>query len=248
MHKPIFLFDVDGTLTRPRAKIDTAMFSQLSQLLQTHTVAIVGGSDIAKIREQLGILADRLIVYAENGLQTFLGGQLVRSRRITDLYAESDLTALINWCLRYIANLDLPFKRGTFIEFRTGMLNICPCGRNTSEVERNEFERFDAREHVRADMITAIKRQFPHMNLSFGTGGQVSFDIFPVGWDKTYCLDHLIEFTGATASTAIHFFGDKTFPGGNDHEIFMDPRTIGHSVRGPVETTALIGAIIAKKA
>ena len=38
-------------------------------------------------------------------------------------------------------------------------------------------------------------------------GGQISFDCFPTGWDKTYCLRH-VEKEGYTT---IHFFGDKTF-------------------------------------
>lgn len=33
--------------------------------------------------------------------------------------------------------------RGTFIEFRNGMLNISPIGRNCSREERNDFEKFD---------------------------------------------------------------------------------------------------------
>jgi phosphomannomutase len=36
-----------------------------------------------------------------------------------------------------------PICRGTFIEFRTGMLNISPIGRNCSREERNEYEVFD---------------------------------------------------------------------------------------------------------
>jgi phosphomannomutase len=36
----------------------------------------------------------------------------------------------------------------------------------------------------------------------------------------------------------IHFFGDKTFVGGNDYEIYEDSRTIGHSVDGPADTIA----------
>ena len=34
----------------------------------------------------------------------------------------------------------------------------------------------------------------------------------------------------------IHFFGDKTASGGNDHEIFEDLRTIGHTVTSPEDT------------
>jgi phosphomannomutase len=40
--------------------------------------------------------------------------------------------------------------------------------------------------------------------------------------------------------TTIHFFGDKTFKGGNDYEIFADPRTIGHSVRDPDDTLSQV--------
>jgi phosphomannomutase len=34
----------------------------------------------------------------------------------------------------------------------------------------------------------------------------------------------------------IHFFGDKTFEGGNDFEIFSSERTIGHTVTSPEDT------------
>lgn len=34
----------------------------------------------------------------------------------------------------------------------------------------------------------------------------------------------------------IHFFGDKTDKGGNDHEIYEDDRTVGHKVTSPDDT------------
>ncbi len=34
-------------------------------------------------------------------------------------------------------------NRGTFIEFRMGMINVSPIGRNCSQEERVEFERYD---------------------------------------------------------------------------------------------------------
>lgn len=75
----------------------------------------------------------------------------------------------------------------------------------------------------------------------FSIGGQISFDVFPNGWDKTYCLGHLeadAKRPGGIPYTTIHFFGDKTFVGGNDYEIYSDPRTVGHSVKDPDETIA----------
>jgi hypothetical protein len=43
-------------------------------------------------------------------------------------FTEAQLKRFINFVLHYIADLDIPIKRGTFIEFRTGMLNVSPIG------------------------------------------------------------------------------------------------------------------------
>ena len=34
----------------------------------------------------------------------------------------------------------------------------------------------------------------------------------------------------------VHFFGDKTFEGGNDYEIYTHPEVKGHSVTSPDDT------------
>ena len=62
---------------------------------------------------------------------------------------DDKLKELINFILHYIADLDIPIKRGTFIEFRNGMLNVSPIGRNCSQEERDEFEEFDLKTGIR---------------------------------------------------------------------------------------------------
>jgi hypothetical protein len=52
-----------------------------------------------------------------------------------------------------------------------------------------------------------LRNQFAEYNLKFSIGGQISFDVFPVGWDKTYCLKHVQN----EEYKQIHFFGDKTW-------------------------------------
>lgn len=78
--------------------------------------------------------------------------------------------------------------------------------------ERNEFEAFDKVANVRPEFVAALKREFPDYGLTFSIGGQISFDVFPTGWDKTYCLQH-IEKEGPGYFKNIHFFGDKTYKG-----------------------------------
>lgn len=139
----------------------------------------------------------------------------------------------INFALVYMGNLELPKKRGTFIEFRNGLINLCPVGRSCSQAEREEFAQFDEKHKVREKFVEALKSEFSgDFGLSFCIGGQISIDAYPVGWDKTYCLHYL----PSKSFDKIYFFGDKTDEGGNDHEIFIDKRTIGHKVNSPDET------------
>ena len=44
------------------------------------------------------------------------------------------------------------------------------------------------------------------------------------------------QFLPESEFDTIHFFGDKTYEGGNDFEIFSDPRTKGHTVTSPDDT------------
>ena len=88
-------------------------------------------------------------------------------------------------------------------------------------------------------MVSAMQEKFAHLKLKFSIGGQISFDVFPEGWDKTYCLN----FIGEGEYDEIHFFGDKTFEGGNDYEIFTHPRVIGHTVTSPSDTMAQCTAL-----
>ena len=88
--------------------------------------------------------------FPENGLVAYKNGQLVATASLKSFLGEEKLKELINFCLHYIADLDIPIKRGTFIEFRNGMLNVSPIGRNCSQEEREEFERYDKQANIRS--------------------------------------------------------------------------------------------------
>lgn len=126
------------------------------------------------------------------------------------MYSDEKLNKFINFCLRYLSELDIPVKRGTFIEFRSGMINICPVGRNCSQKERDAFGAYDKEHHVREKMVAVLEKEFVEYNFVYLIGGQISFDVVPKGWDKTYCLQFLKDYD------EIHFFGDKTMPVGEE--------------------------------
>lgn len=240
----IALFDVDGTLTKPRGEITDSMMEFMMKLKDHVTVGIVGGSDLDKQKEQLGNdVIDRFPYnFSQNGLVAYHDGKIIGQQSIDKFLGEENVSRLVNWVLKYLSELELPVKRGTFFEFRSGMFNISPIGRNCSRAERNDYEEFDLKNKIRETMVAKMREEFADLNLQYSIGGQISFDVFPQGWDKTYCLNYV----NSSSFDEIHFFGDKTFEGGNDYEIFSDERTIGHTVTSPDDTKQQCTALFLK--
>lgn len=236
----LVLFDVDGTLTPSRLVIKPDMKEFLLDLKKKVVIGIVGGSDLVKMQEQMGgddVTQMYDYVFSENGLVAFKNGKEFSRMDIKKKLGEENIKKFVNFCLRYMSELDLPKKRGTFIEFRSGLINVCPVGRNCTQEERMEFFEFDKKEEIRVKFVEACKEEFSELGLQFSIGGQISFDVFPKGWDKTFCLDLIEKYK------AIYFFGDKTYPGGNDYEIYEDSRTIGHRVTSPEDTMEQLKAL-----
>ena len=59
--------------------------------------------------------------------------------------------------------------------------------------ERDAFDQMDKTAKIRPAMVESLKEKFGDQ-LTFSIGGQISFDVFPTGWDKTYCLQFLEEY------------------------------------------------------
>ena len=60
----------------------------------------------------------------------------------------------------------MPAMRGTFVEFRTGMINVSPVGRNASNAERHAFEAWDMKSGCRKTMVEALRKEFPDLGLT----------------------------------------------------------------------------------
>ncbi|CAO3637023.1 unnamed protein product [Cunninghamella echinulata] len=234
----LVLFDVDGTLTPARQSVSNEVLTTLEELRKKVVIGFVGGSDLVKQEEQLGSNVLQLFDYCfpENGLTAFRLGEKLESQSFIGWIGEEEYAKLVNFCLHYIADMKIPKKRGTFIEFRNGMINVSPVGRNCSHEERNEFEKFDLEHKLREKFVAALKKEFSHLSLTYSIGGQISFDVFPTGWDKTFSLGRVKKDNFKT----IHFFGDKTFEGGNDYEIYNHPDVTGHSVKSPEDTVRIL--------
>jgi phosphomannomutase len=129
--KKIVLFDVDGTLTEPRAEATSEMKKFLSELRTKVEVGIIGGSDLVKQKEQMGedIIERVDYSFSENGLVAYKDGVLIGKQvifilivtmicslqsfeqSINSYLGEENIKRIINFALKYISELDIPIKR-----------------------------------------------------------------------------------------------------------------------------------------
>jgi phosphomannomutase len=235
--KKIVLFDIDGTLTPSRCVIEKDMVEMLSELQKRgYLVGAVGGSDQRKHFEQL---QDVVLDYhfCENGLVAFAQREKFAETRIEDAMEKQVLFNFVKDCHKRLEKYQsqLPLLTSTFVEVRTGMINICPIGRDVTSEQRKAFEEWDVDRNIRLPLMRELEKEYGHL-FKFSMGGKISIDAFPHGWDKTWCLQYLDK------DAQIWFFGDMTHEGGNDHEIFNHPRVQGVTVQTPQHTLSLIRA------
>ncbi|CAE6460259.1 unnamed protein product [Rhizoctonia solani] len=146
--KKLVLFDVDGTLSLARQSATQEMMDLLREVRKKVVIGFVGGSDFVKISEQLTVGGVKAIDafdygFAENGLIAYRTGKQLASQSFIGWVGEEKYKKLVNFILHYVADIDIPIKRGTFVEFRNGMINVSPIGRNATIQERIEFEKYD---------------------------------------------------------------------------------------------------------
>ena len=240
----LLLFDIDGTLCPPMGILPNSTEALLRELRKQVgvNVGVVGGSDRPKAIRQLGLDVLYNVMdhsFHENGCTYYQYGKLVCQDMLEDYVSPSRLNEFVKYTLKLVSETDSPWLTGTFIERRSCMLNISPVGRACSAQQRKAFFEWDQKTGCRAKLVKKLKQKFSDLPLDYAIGGQISIDVFPRGLNKTHCLHHVIGLYDE-----IHFFGDQVGKGGNDHEIYADPRVIGHKTSGFEETEVLIGDFI----
>jgi phosphomannomutase len=236
--KDLLLFDVDNTLTVARGEITPEMIECIKNIKSKpdFDIGCVSGSDLEKMSEQLKEAINFVDwKFTENGLVTYFDFQSTPFSKVSfvTFLGEEKYQQLVNRVLQLLSTITLPLKRGTFLELRTGLLNVCPIGRSCTQKERDMFTEFDRKTNTRKKICDILSSEFP--DLTFSIGGNISIDVFPKGWDKTYCLQFISQ-----KYDKIYFFGDNIRPGGNDYEIGTHKRVIGRSVENWQQTLKIL--------
>jgi len=201
-----FIFDVDGTLTPSRKKIDPEFHKFLMEFSSNNEVYFVTGSDRVKTIEQVTpeLYNNCKRVYNCSGSDVYEGDKNVYR---DDWELPEDVEKFLQDELDYS---QFPIRNGLHIELRPGGVNFSILGRGDGE-GRDEYVKWDKRTNERRDIAARLKNQFP--NLEVQIGGQTGLDLGAPGSNKSQILRDFQWFH------ALYFYGDMMEPGQNDYPL-----------------------------
>ena len=256
----VFLFDMDGTLTPARERIDRNVIVALIRLSKHAKIGVVTGSDYDYVMQQMGVAfeiggvsCDRIDILPCNGTKKYEFGagksyQMVSSADMIQEIGQESYNRILRYCSGWqwqimVEQRDLPFT-GSFFQYRKSLLNWCPIGRAASAEQRSLWVEEDVKEKIRERYSRLLKSKLSehNVNATVALGGSTSFDIYPTGWDKTFALKHY-------KGHEVWFAGDKCDEGGNDYHLYEALRSAGRSfkVSEPADTIALIDKFISEQ-
>ena len=202
-----YIFDVDGTLTPSRSRIDESFETWFLDFCTRNEVYLVTGSDYKKTQEQLGdsILHRAVRVYACSGNDMWIRDKF----RSTSVWkVKEDLLSTLEM---FLSSSKFSIRTGNHIEHRPGALNFSVVGRNASKSDRKAYIEWDEKTKEREKFAKKLNTLFPHLHTSIG--GETGLDIYPKGCDKSQILKDF------STTDVLYFFGDRMDKMGNDYPL-----------------------------
>ena len=211
-----FIFDVDGTLTPSRGKIDPDFLQFMLFFSGKNDVYLVTGSDRSKTLEQVGLDLYNSCkrVYNCSGSDVYEADKNVYR---DDWELSKEIGMFLQDELAYSC---FPIRTGLHIERRPGGINFSILGRGEDpNFGREEYMKWDKERLERQDIAERIRNQFPELTVALG--GQTGLDIGPQGSDKSQILRDFSK------DDEIHFFGDMMKEGQNDYSLAKAVQEMG---------------------
>ena len=198
-----YIFDVDGTLTPSRKKIDPDFLIFFNSFALANEVYLVTGSDRNKTIEQITHLL-------------YCNCKRVYNCAGNDVY-EGDVSVYRNdWTLPLEAREHLneellqstfPVRTGIHIEERPGCVNFSIVGRGANQTERLVYSDWDEIKGERRAIAERFNKKFPELHAF--VGGVTGVDISDKGSDKSQIIRDFQD-------GGVVFYGDRMEEQGND--------------------------------
>ena len=201
-----YIFDVDGTLTPSRKKIDPNFLIFFNSFALTNEVYLVTGSDRDKTIEQIThhLYCNCKRVYNCAGNDVYEGDISVYTNNWTlPLEAREHLN-------EELLQSTFPVRTGIHIEERPGCVNFSIVGRGANQTERLVYSDWDEIKGERRAIAERFNKKFPDLHAF--VGGMTGVDISDKGSDKSQIIRDFQD-------GGVVFYGDRMEEQGNDRPL-----------------------------
>lgn len=243
--KKLIVFDLDGTLAKSKASLDTEMTALLGLLLGVVKVAVISGGDWPQFEKQLlsNLPHDErlknLFLLPTCGTKFFKyagSWEKLYSEDFTDAEKEKIIRSLKQ--VVESSGFKAESTWGEQIEDRGSQITFSALGQQAPLEEKRKWDPdFARRKKMKAHLDDLIP------GFSVRLGGTTSVDVTKPGIDKGYGIRKLRDILGISIEEML-FVGDALFPGGNDYPA-KEAGAESIRVRDPEESKRVIETIIA---
>ncbi len=243
VEKDLIVFDLDGTLSESKTKIDKTMAKIFCSLLDKKKVAVIGGGNYLQFQKQLlkGLKCpkskfENLFLLPTSGGRFYEykknKWQLVYKISLTKEEKQKIYKAIKK------SLIDVGYKKpkkvyGQVVEDRENQITFSALGQD-APLKEKEF--WNKNSDVRPKIKKALKKYLPEFEIRLG--GTTSLDITHKGIDKAYGVRQLRDRLNIPIEQMI-YIGDALYPGGNDSAV-LKTKIDSIQIAGPEDVRFLL--------
>jgi len=240
--KELFVFDLDGTLTPSKSRMEPDMGELISRLLEQKRVAVISGGTFYQFQlDFINILPgtpknfNKLVILPTSGARMMLWKGDWHEEYAEDL-SQKDKKRILAALDQTLKTVDFKVPERTYgptIEDRGSQITFSANGQKAPlEIKKV----WDPTREKREKIVAILGKLLPGFDSR--VGGENSVDVTRRGINKAYGIHKLEQYLHIPIDKML-FVGDKLMLGGNDYAA----KTTGVDciqVSGPEETKALI--------
>ena len=211
----LMVFDLDGTLTQHKTKLEPANFEALTALSKKYRLLMAGAGDCMRIFNQLGQFPIDII--GNYGMQS---GRYDEEQKTLVIERNSSMP-----CDRESVEkrVNMLREKYGFTEYAGDSVQYHASGCVTfailgTKAKQEDKLAFDPDRSRRRPIYPEVCEVFPEYNVF--VGGSSSFDMAPKPYNKAYALAEYCKEHGFAPDEVV-FVGDDYGPGGNDESVYL---------------------------
>ena len=203
-----YIFDVDGTLTPSRGKINEDFRLWFVDFCINNKVYLVTGSDYPKTVEQLGEYLCRwpVCIFNCSGNDVWAKGKNICTN---DWHMPVEVEKFLT---QHLKDSKFVLRTGQHFDRRPGCVNFSILGRGATLRERQLYREWDIKTNER-NLIVQQFREIFSPDLEISAGGETGVDIYPRGANKSQIMKYF------QVNDQLMFFGDRMDQFGNDRPL-----------------------------